>query len=189
MCVCCLYFVLPYHQLKHSNGVCLLLNTAGSIFTWPTLILEAFESCAAPMVSDIARNAKDSFQGKSSHSLQFDLCTANSHLWLDIPSCWLFTLGELLSNFKTQTKTWKCPHPNPTKTTGNLWMSRSGGEKPLLDTFPPHLWWQFHSLHLSPPWDVQSLHGYHQMLAWHFLPWKTWGWRDALPRCQWKVEI
>lgn len=96
-------------------------------------------------------------------------CTAkftSINLYLDITCCWLFTIGKLLSNFKTQTKSWTFPHPNPTKTTGNLWMPRSGGEKHSYRHFPTAPLVAIHSLHLLPPWDVQSLHGYHQMLAW-----------------------
>ena len=154
MCVCCLYFVLLYHQLKHSNGVCLLLNTAGSIFTRPTLILEAFESWAAPMVSDIARNAKDSF--KESRLILFSLimhCKFTSVTWYRILLT-IYTIGELLRNFEV-----------------------------------PHLWWQFiHCIfHLPEMYNLCT--DTTRCLPGRFSPWKTWGCRDVLPRCQWKVEI
>lgn len=116
------------------------------------------------------------------------LCAANSHLWLDIASCWLFTLGELLSNLKTQTKLWKFPSSESNKNHRETYgcLGRSGGEKTLRFRHSTAPLVAIHSLHLSPPWDVQSLHGYHQMLAWQSgsPTLKNLGMPGCLQRCQ-----
>lgn len=65
---------------------------------------------AAPMVSDIARNAKDSF--KESRLILFSLmmhCKFTSVTWYR-KNCWLFPLGELLSNFEVPHLWWQFIH-------------------------------------------------------------------------------
>ena len=62
---------------------------------------------------------------------------------------------------------------------------------PVAKNTQPHLWWQFiHCIfHLPEMYNLctdttRCLPGSPAVP-----PWKTWGCRDVLPRCRWKVEI
>ena len=141
VCVVCILYWIGTPSLETFEWcLSILLNTAGSIFTRPTLILDAFESCAALMASDLAlrilgpsngpvwthiagvrvlkiailegsgflgcKECKRTLSRKVvSFSSVWSCIATHIYLWLDIASCWLFRLGELLSNFN--------PKPNP----------------------------------------------------------------------------